>query len=1321
MDQYQNERLDSLDPVQEERQDKPSIEVSRASVSQYRSTSPQTVLQAPILNGTKEDMEVLTVNGSVTDEESLSRSSSTGNLSNDAGTRRVGRSPNVAMPRSPGHRPEQPQGYFSLWQPNAYEYHSSLTDINTPSGSSRSQSANVSSSSLQGLDEATSYAFQQGTTNRPSAERFESASSNASTATAIRNLRRTSSHTRSGSQPLMRIVSKDEDDHPGYPIQSHAALQTFPRPRTLRTRSSHPSQHSLYSDSATSNNHMRERSTPAQSSRTTSNTPASSPGLFSPAATHSSTAELDDQRTYLASIEPPEASEKLNKLIDTYTGNKIFNQYEILAELGRGEYGKVKLARDLERQRKVAIKIVQRFSKQRRLARLSTPEEKVKKEVAILKKARHPNVVALLEVIDDPSYKKVYIVLEFVELGEIVWRKQGLNAVIEVERRRLEREKKGIPETVESMESDQDIVRNAELKHLEHEKKRAFILAKEEELRGIRPAKKLNPSRVRSPSTASSQIVESQSWSLELGGEPQDDDEAATGYDTPHAPASQGLPTSPNDVDQSPSSVSSRRDVTLAGSMYGPYIPDPYEERRSSVGSSPISMHSDAWAPADEESAWVPCLTLSEIRSTFRDAVLGLEYLHFQGIIHRDLKPANLLWTADRRTKISDFGVSYLGRPIRNDDENGAAEEDATELHDPKELSRTVGTPAFYAPELCSTDPTEEPPKITGQIDVWALGVTLYCMLFGRVPFYDDNDYAMYQKICKEDVFISRKRLKAVEDPAPTPAGSQGQLARSMNSNKRLPYELVYEPIEEDLVNLLQRLLTKDPTSRITLKDVKRHPWVLGEIPNHSTWVEETDPSKQSAGKKIEVSDQDVAAAISKNNFIGRAMSTVKRLVMGAASSRNRATSTATSVGTEPKSLSSSSTLGKVSEGKGTSKANEMIFTATLKASREGEHPLAQSVTTSPELKEGVSYFATGPITNPHAVSTGAIHKATDPKATDPKEARPNAPDRSQSNAESVKTLKGPAPHILPNLVPPPNTPEPYPSVLDQFSSGFGGLLGRAGGRLTHSMKSKGGKRNASSDRSSSVSLSSIPDEDAHGEPSLAVSTAFASGQVNPPAALQEGSAPPTSPERHSLVGSISTHSRSPQNRYDSTPEAFTHAKTQLIRRQNLEEAATKTASRPQSAASFQDECPPSPDDEIFYRHEEEMYKRRQQPQETSMQKSPPSAATISSSDDQFSSGISQSTSHPSIPSVVSGASSLSADDYLLIQDQSKLKSAPAPTAVPPMMRTADTVKAVSSTSVGKGDEDEAAWNGDNDDDECSDEEDEGLSFGPSHGKKPLI
>jgi [calcium/calmodulin-dependent protein kinase] kinase len=102
--------------------------------------------------------------------------------------------------------------------------------------------------------------------------------------------------------------------------------------------------------------------------------------------------------------------------VDPVSGRKLINHYEIIDELGRGTHGKVKLGRDLKTANNhVAIKIVERYSKRRRLGKLGNAEDKVKKEVAILKKARHPNIVALLEVIDDPSRKKVYIVLEWVE------------------------------------------------------------------------------------------------------------------------------------------------------------------------------------------------------------------------------------------------------------------------------------------------------------------------------------------------------------------------------------------------------------------------------------------------------------------------------------------------------------------------------------------------------------------------------------------------------------------------------------------------------------------------------------------------------------------------------------------------------------------------------------------------------------------------------------------------------------------------------------------------------------------------------------------
>jgi [calcium/calmodulin-dependent protein kinase] kinase len=65
-----------------------------------------------------------------------------------------------------------------------------------------------------------------------------------------------------------------------------------------------------------------------------------------------------------------------------------------LNEIGRGEHGKVKLGRDLAQGNTVAIKIVQRFSKRRRLGKLGSPEDKVKKEVAILKRHGIPMLSA---------------------------------------------------------------------------------------------------------------------------------------------------------------------------------------------------------------------------------------------------------------------------------------------------------------------------------------------------------------------------------------------------------------------------------------------------------------------------------------------------------------------------------------------------------------------------------------------------------------------------------------------------------------------------------------------------------------------------------------------------------------------------------------------------------------------------------------------------------------------------------------------------------------------------------------------------------------
>merc|ERR1711881_541750 len=109
----------------------------------------------------------------------------------------------------------------------------------------------------------------------------------------------------------------------------------------------------------------------------------------------------------------------------------------------------------------VAIKIVERYSKRKRLGKNNSHEAKIKKEIAILKKARHPNIVGLLEVIDDPMSKKVYIILEHVEMGEVAWRTPGASEICFIEYRRSQREAAGDYESDAARTEDEQILEDA--------------------------------------------------------------------------------------------------------------------------------------------------------------------------------------------------------------------------------------------------------------------------------------------------------------------------------------------------------------------------------------------------------------------------------------------------------------------------------------------------------------------------------------------------------------------------------------------------------------------------------------------------------------------------------------------------------------------------------------------------------------------------------------------------------------------------------------------------------------------------------------------
>ena len=161
---------------------------------------------------------------------------------------------------------------------------------------------------------------------------------------------------------------------------------------------------------------------------------------------------------------------------------------------------------------------------------------------------------------------------------------------------------------------------------------------------------------------------------------------------------------------------------------------------------------------------------LSEEESAFffYQLINGLEYIHSLGIVHRDLKPENLLLTNEHLLKIIDFGLSNYFK----------------ENQDPL-LSTPCGSPCYASPEMVAGK------KYDGfKIDVWSCGIILYAMLCGYLPFEDPDNEVLFKKILECDL----------EFPS---------------------------YVKKLSIDLIKKILVTDPEKRITIDQIKKHPFYL--------------------------------------------------------------------------------------------------------------------------------------------------------------------------------------------------------------------------------------------------------------------------------------------------------------------------------------------------------------------------------------------------------------------------------------------------------------------------------------------------------------
>ncbi|XP_060076284.1 serine/threonine-protein kinase SIK3-like [Ylistrum balloti] len=187
-----------------------------------------------------------------------------------------------------------------------------------------------------------------------------------------------------------------------------------------------------------------------------------------------------------------------------------------------------------------------------------------------------------------------------------------------------------------------------------------------------------------------------------------------------------------------------------------------------------------------------------EARRKFKQIVAAVSYCHSRCVVHRDLKAENLLLDANLNIKIADFGFSNYFKP-------GSC------------LKTWCGSPPYAAPELFEGKEYDAP-----KVDIWSLGVVLYVLVCGALPF-DGNTL-------------------------------QSLRGRVLRGKFGVPFYMTTE-----CENLIKLMLTVDANKRITMKQIIQHRWMKGgeddpdfeELINEYNRPTDVDPDLENLNEQI--------------------------------------------------------------------------------------------------------------------------------------------------------------------------------------------------------------------------------------------------------------------------------------------------------------------------------------------------------------------------------------------------------------------------------------------------------------------------------------